>query len=189
MSFYKKRYSLLILTLIIGTISISGCSKVHKELGFGRNSPDEFTVVKRAPLSLPPEYDLLPPDPDRQTKATSNGRDLTEQAQSIVFGEDNTDLTESSFSSEATLLNNIGVTDANPDIRKTIDRETGYVVLDEEKNISEKILFWKDNNEPSIINATEEQERIQKNIDEDLPINTGDVPTIEKKKSTIDKLF
>lgn len=28
-----------------------------------KRSPDEFAVVKRAPLILPPEYDLRPPDP------------------------------------------------------------------------------------------------------------------------------
>jgi hypothetical protein len=36
---------------------------VQDALGIGKRAPDEFAVVKRAPLIVPPEYDLRPPDP------------------------------------------------------------------------------------------------------------------------------
>ena len=32
-------------------------------LGMGKRSPDEFAVVKRAPLIVPPDFDLRPPEP------------------------------------------------------------------------------------------------------------------------------
>ena len=41
--------------------ALSACSSVTKErLGLSKSAPDEFMVAPRAPLSLPPEYDLLP---------------------------------------------------------------------------------------------------------------------------------
>lgn len=49
--------------LILG---LGGCSDPKKALGLGKRSPDEFTVVTRAPLSLPPEYALRPPQPGVQ---------------------------------------------------------------------------------------------------------------------------
>src|SRR5918996_1484885 len=42
-----------------------GCSKgtVQDALGMSKRAPDEFAVVKRAPLIVPPDYDLRPPEP------------------------------------------------------------------------------------------------------------------------------
>ena len=45
---------------------LTGCtgnSKVGRVLGFEKSTPDEFAVVKRAPLTLPPDYGLRPPKP------------------------------------------------------------------------------------------------------------------------------
>lgn len=40
---------------------LSACGSVTKEnLGLSKSAPDEFMVSPRAPLSLPPEYGLLP---------------------------------------------------------------------------------------------------------------------------------
>lgn len=42
-------------------IGLGACSTATKEkLGLKKTAPNEFMVSTRAPLSLPPEYDLLP---------------------------------------------------------------------------------------------------------------------------------
>ncbi|MEL0015072.1 MAG: DUF3035 domain-containing protein, partial [Rhodospirillales bacterium] len=41
----------------------AGCGSVKDELGLEKKAPDEFTVVRNAPLSLPPNYNLRPPKP------------------------------------------------------------------------------------------------------------------------------
>ena len=41
--------------------SMAACGSATKEkLGLSRKAPNEFLVMPRAPLSLPPEYDLRP---------------------------------------------------------------------------------------------------------------------------------
>jgi hypothetical protein len=42
---------------------LNGCGQgtVQDALGMGKRSPDEFAVVSRAPLILPPDFDLRPP--------------------------------------------------------------------------------------------------------------------------------
>jgi hypothetical protein len=52
---------LVMLTLL----PIVGCARgtVQDALGMGKRSPDEFAVVKRAPLIVPPDFDLRPPEP------------------------------------------------------------------------------------------------------------------------------
>jgi hypothetical protein len=48
-----------------GAVALGGCARgsVQDVLGMGKRAPDEFAVVKSAPLIVPPDYDLRPPDP------------------------------------------------------------------------------------------------------------------------------
>ena len=176
----KKIPAYIILALGLVPL-VSGCSGVKQQLGIGRNSPDEFAVVKRAPLSLPPEYNLLPPDPNKpHTEAVSDRR--PEQAAEAVFGIDNLQAKQE-LPPETALLEKAGAYYANPDIRNVLDREAGHITFyNEEKKLTERILFWKkDGEEPSLVDAKAESERLQKNSEEGLPPHEGDVPTIRKK--------
>jgi hypothetical protein len=51
--------------VVAGLLQLGGCSRgtVQDALGMSKRSPDEFAVVRRAPLIVPPDYDLRPPDP------------------------------------------------------------------------------------------------------------------------------
>jgi hypothetical protein len=51
--------------MLAGLTQLGACSKgtVQDALGMSKRSPDEFAVVRRAPLIVPPDYDLRPPDP------------------------------------------------------------------------------------------------------------------------------
>lgn len=44
-------------------LSVSGCGDFKKLVGIERTSPDEFAVESRAPLTVPPDFDLRPPAP------------------------------------------------------------------------------------------------------------------------------
>lgn len=50
------------LVLLIATCAgLSACGSLTKEkLGMSKKAPNEFMATSRAPLTLPPEYDLLP---------------------------------------------------------------------------------------------------------------------------------
>ena len=56
-----------VLSFVVGFATIAGLSgcgdRSGNILGFEKSAPDEFAVVKRAPLTLPPEYGLRPPRP------------------------------------------------------------------------------------------------------------------------------
>ena len=45
-------------------ILLTGCSSARDIVGLSKQSPDEFEVVTRAPLSLPPDYGLRVPVPN-----------------------------------------------------------------------------------------------------------------------------
>ena len=51
-----------IVNLFVLSILLSSCENVKKGLGMKKDVPDEFLIEKRNPLTMPPNFDLLPPD-------------------------------------------------------------------------------------------------------------------------------
>jgi hypothetical protein len=48
---------------LAGTSLIAGCTDLKKTIGIEPTLPDEFAVESRAPLTIPPDFDLRPPQP------------------------------------------------------------------------------------------------------------------------------
>lgn len=51
---------LLAVALLAGVGVLSACSDMKKSLGIENSAPNEFMVTTRAPLTLPPDFDLRP---------------------------------------------------------------------------------------------------------------------------------
>src|SRR5688500_12284245 len=49
--------------LAVAAAGMSGCGVFSRQLGTGKIQPDEFRVVTKAPLVVPPDYALRPPAP------------------------------------------------------------------------------------------------------------------------------
>jgi hypothetical protein len=181
-----KHISALSLCLLL----LTGCQSVKQELGIGRNSPDEFLVVKRAPLSVPPDFELRAPAPAVASAATESSN----QAKTAILGQSATPAAAGTTSGEQALLQRVGVTSAAADIRGTINREAGYLDL-KDKSVADRLIFWKDgttnmdDENAVIVDAKAEKARLEQNKAEGRPVNTGEVPVIKRKTGTIDKLF
>lgn len=65
---------LRLMAFLVCVLALSACKNVTKEdLGLGNKAPDEFMVMPRKPLSLPPEFELRPVvNPADQATATDN---------------------------------------------------------------------------------------------------------------------
>jgi hypothetical protein len=48
---------------LVGTLALSGCTNFKRAIGLEPTMPDEFEVEARAPLTIPPDFDLRPPKP------------------------------------------------------------------------------------------------------------------------------
>lgn len=59
--------------IVAGALTLTGCGESGRIFGFERGGPDEFTVVRNPPLSVPPQATLRPPT---EGAARSN-RDLS----------------------------------------------------------------------------------------------------------------
>jgi len=58
----KSRF-LLSVACTISVILLNGCTDFRRAIGLDRAGPDEFAVESRAPLTIPPDFDLRPPQP------------------------------------------------------------------------------------------------------------------------------
>src|SRR5438067_7754481 len=69
---------------LAGSLPIAGCGDFKKTIGLEPTLPDEFAVESRAPLTLPPDFDLRPPSPGaprpQEKSADQQARQAIEQA-------------------------------------------------------------------------------------------------------------
>ncbi|MED5323940.1 MAG: DUF3035 domain-containing protein [Pseudomonadota bacterium] len=93
--------------------------------GYGKSAPDEFTVISRPPLILPPDYNLRPPGSGTTRTAIPKP---TEVAKILVLGKDAV-TAEKNTAAEDKLLENAATAQPTGDsIRETIENErTGTV--------------------------------------------------------------
>jgi len=157
------------LVLALG-LALGACAQLSDSLGLTKQPPDEFNVVTRAPLAMPPNLDvLLPPEPGKQRPQELQ---TEAQAQVILLGQQLPDVEASP--GEQVLMADARVTDAEQDIRATIDFEHGQFV--DEKSWYQEVLFWLDHPDETevVIDPVAERQRLQNNAALGLPANEGD---------------
>jgi PBP1b-binding outer membrane lipoprotein LpoB len=65
--------------LFILVFLLNGCENVKKGIGLKKDAPDEFLIEKRNPLTMPPNFELLPPDTmteEKQKDEKDNLKDI-----------------------------------------------------------------------------------------------------------------
>jgi len=66
-------------------LALAACSSVSDMVGQGKDAPDEFAIVTKQPLVIPPDFYLHPPKPGA---APTNQLSATDTAQSELFSDD-----------------------------------------------------------------------------------------------------
>jgi len=108
---------------------LAGCGRVREEVGLTRQSPDEFRVISRAPLTLPPNFGLRPPAPGEARPQEVTPR---QQAQTALFGNQAGVAGGTIVSpTEQRLLQRVGADDADPQIRQVIAEENNILYVDD----------------------------------------------------------
>ena len=171
--------------------------------GLDKNPPDAFTVVSRAPLSLPPDFGLRPP---RLGEARPNETAVKTQARTAVFGLDTGGLSADKAAQiaqlsaerspgEAQLLKMAGGVGVDPAIRETINQESEKVAR-ESHNIVEQLVFWKPYDPAGVpVDPAAEQKRLQENAALGRAVTDGDTPIVVRRNKNIwqtlgiDKIF
>ncbi|MCH7793842.1 MAG: DUF3035 domain-containing protein [Proteobacteria bacterium] len=176
-------------------LALSACEGVRDQLGLNKQSPDEFRVISRAPLSLPPDFTLRPPEPGipRPQEGTA-----TQQARKAVFRLEQPKTqplnervkADGRTLGELSLLKAAGADQIDPGIRRTINLETQQLNAESEDFI-DALIFWRDKETPGrVVDAAAETKRLRENAALGKAVTAGETPTIERKsKALLEGLF
>jgi len=183
----SKFYSLCTIFLVV--ILLSGCDKAKQALGQTKEGPDEFSVFQRAPLSLPPDYNLRPPKPGSKRPQSIEPRDKAIQALGIKRNSGKIINKAHNLSKlsrgELEVLKLTGATKADPSIRRKI-REENLILAEKSKSFTDKITFWRNPTKFGVsVNPALEAKRIRKNQALGKPLNKGDIPIIKRRRKAI----
>lgn len=166
-----KRFAVLGF-LMVGAAGLSACDTAKEELGLNKSVPDEFQVVKRAPLAMPPQYTLRPPSPGAPRPQEQA---MVDEARDAVFGADAAEAVQSApTTAEGALLQQAGALNTDPGIRSRVDQESANMVDENQPVIEKLISIGSDSLPPAkVLDAKKEAERLQKNIAEGKPVTDG----------------
>lgn len=190
----------------VSVLAIAGCSgnDVRQSLGLRRNNPDEFQVIARPPLSVPPVYHLRPPmeGVTREVPADKRASSLVLEGKELpnyYTAEDTNNAAAAdtrpyhpSSQGESTLLQNAGADEAQSDIRSLLRSENNesQEQSEKEKSVLDRMKLLRDDKRDPVVDAKAEAERIRTNKNDGKPLNEGNVPVIDpKEKSVLDRIF
>jgi hypothetical protein len=161
-----------IVALSLCAAALGGCESLRQAAGLNKKPPDEFAVTTKAPLVIPPDFNLQPPLPGAPP---TNSLDPSSNAQAALFNASTDPQTvaskmEGNFTpGEKMLLANAKVQTADPGIRARLNADQRAAVQNADRSFTDRILSSSatpDNGKP--INA-------------DAEVNKGRKTTTPKK--------
>jgi hypothetical protein len=148
--------------VLAASVLVTGCGGTKKVLGLEKSAPDEFRVITKAPLILPPDYSLRPPRPGEARPG-----DTSAEARAAIFG---ADVGSDATAAEKLFVTKAGASAVDPAVRQQVDFEGGAQVS-KPKDYSDKLLA------PSTTPSTTEEESIRRATGGAKPTINTDVKT------------
>ena len=101
---------------LAGAALLSGCSDFKQMVGLDPTMPDEFAVESRAPLTVPPDFNLRPPEPGAaRPQEESTGKQAQQIIEQAGPGQPGKDAPDLRLRSSENGLPNIGGNSQAPD--------------------------------------------------------------------------
>jgi hypothetical protein len=139
---------------------LSGCDSIRDAAGITKDAPDEFAVVTKAPLVVPPDFNLRPPKPG---VPPTNQVSPTDSAQNALFPDDPSaaaaTISGNYSQGEKLLLATAGAASADDSIRQVIAADQKNMDAADE-SFTNQVLFGAASNADQGLNADAEKARL-----------------------------
>jgi hypothetical protein len=168
--------SLLLLPLL------AGCGQdTARSLGFTRDAPDEFSVVTRAPLSLPPSLGQLPvprPGMARPQELTGGAAGEAILAPGAAYG---VGASAAPSAGESALVAAAGGRSI-PNIRRQVDEES-LRLEQTPRTLVDRLMFWRDTPPPGMaVDPQREAQRLRENAALGRGVDQGETAIIQRRR-------
>jgi hypothetical protein len=194
-----RSFPLVVAGVALATLSLSGCTDFRRAVGWDKVIPDEFAVVSRAPLAIPPDYTLRPPRLGAQREQETAP---VEQAKQTVFRAAGDQPAQNAAAlgprspAEGELLQKAGAGDAPTNIRELVNQDV-VEAKPVDEGFVDKLLFWRSGDKvgatDEVIDPSKEAQRLReaKTAGKSPSADAGALPTIERTKqpSLFERLF
>ena len=121
---------------LLAAAGLAGCDTASRAFGLAKVTPDEFRVVTKAPLTLPPDYSLRPPAPGEPRPQELQPESAARQA---LVGQRAGDVRSDG---ERLFVAKAGADHADPLVRYVVDDEFGNLAH-KDKGFADWVMFWK----------------------------------------------
>jgi hypothetical protein len=123
-------------------LALSACDSLRREAGMTKQAPDEFAVVTKAPLIIPPDFNLHPPAPGAPPL---NQLDPTDSAQTALFSSSDPQTVAAGMGGNLTmgermLLANAGVQNTDPAIRAELQADARTSAAAADQSFTDRVL-------------------------------------------------
>lgn len=168
-------------------VSLAGCSgdELSRSFGITRDTPDEFTVTTRAPLSMPPDFSLRPPVPGAPRPQEQSA---SESAQAALAPTAAIRPDSRATPGEAALVAAAGRA-APRDIRTKVARDAA--TDSGGPSVTDRLMFWRAPPKPGVIvDPAREAARLRENAALGQDAQAGDTPIIQpSRRGVLDGIF
>jgi hypothetical protein len=176
----RKRFTAAAL-LAGAALTLAACGgndTLSRTFGLTRDTPDEFMVTTRAPLSMPPDFSLRPPRPGAARPMEQSERTQAEEALApqTALGEP-----QSGDSAGQDALVQAAGPAASSQIRQQVD--TDAKMQTSTQSFASKLLFWqKPAPQGIVVDPQKEAQRLRENAALGQSPNVGDTPIIQPRQ-------
>ena len=122
--------------ILLAGLGLTGCQSASKALGMSKVVPDEFRVVTKAPLVVPPDYALRPPSPGEPRPQELQPESA---ARAALLGYRQGEIRSDG---EKMLVARAGADKADPLVRFVVDDELGDIAH-KDRSFADRVMFWR----------------------------------------------
>ena len=167
----------------LAALALGACGDTRGVLGLERKAPDEYQVLRHAPLSMPPNFSLRPPAKGAERPQEDR---VENRARQVLLGDDgNVDQASPASpaprsAGEAALLGAAGAGEADPEIRDALDRDNAVLGRGDD-GLADSLMFRREEGKPgTAIDAEREARRLRKGNTDGGNGNDGRGAAIER---------
>ena len=166
-----------VVAVLMAGAGLVGCTSTKEALGMTKVVPDEFRVVAKAPLVVPPDYSLRPPAPGEPRPQELQPES---QARVAILG---ARAAGQRSEGEKLLVGRAGAEHADPLIRYVVDDEFGNVAH-KEKSFAQTVMFWRKDKAGDQSAVADAQAPLDATIEADrIAKLTGGRPVVIERKA------
>lgn len=162
---------------VLSLLALSACENTRKQFDFSKKAPDEFAVVRRAPLEIPEHIDISSLPTPQPGAARPQEVSPVDQARASVLGTAATPAAHDGVTpSELAILERAGAVTVPAHVRTQVDEETAQIVKDETPAFQRlKRMMGKRVEEHAVeVDPTAETLRLRENREAGRPVAEGE---------------